>query len=209
MIKAEEPVTDGLHRIHALTVIGQIEGHRVLPPDDKTTKYEHVIPRLAAIEDSPETDGLLVILNTIGGDVEAGLAIAELIAGMTKPTVSLVLGGGHSIGVPIAVAAKYSFIAPSASMTVHPVRLSGTVTGDPRTWHYFQLVQERVTGFVERNSRIEKGKYLELMMRSDRIPNELGTLLSGEEAVGLGLADALGGLSDALKKLHGLIDENR
>lgn len=203
--KSTEPLDTGKHSIHALTVIGQIEGHRSLPSDDKTTKYEHVIPQLAAIEESGDIDGLLIMLNTIGGDVEAGLAIAELIAGMKKPTVSLVLGGGHSIGVPIAVAAKHSFIAPSAAMTVHPVRMSGTVMGIPQTWHYFQLVQDRVISFVERNSRIMPGRYLELMMRHDRIPNELGSLVSGEEAVEMGLIDDLGSLSDALEKLHRMI----
>ena len=197
------------HAIHALTVIGQVEGHRSLPSDDKTTKYEHVLPQLAAIEESPDIDGLLIMLNTMGGDVEAGLAIAELIAGMKKPTVSLVLGGGHSIGVPLAVAAKYSFIAPSAAMTVHPVRMNGMVMGVPQTWHYFEKVQDRVVSFVERNSSVRKGKYLELMMRADVIANELGTLVYGPEAVELGLIDALGSLSDALEKLHSMIDESK
>lgn len=196
------------HVIHALTVIGQIEGHRSLPSDDKTTKYEHVIPQLAAIEESDEIDGLLIMLNTMGGDVEAGLAMAELIAGMKKPTVSLVLGGGHSIGVPLAVSAKESFIAPSAAMTVHPVRMNGTVMGVPQTWHYFEKVQDRVVDFVERNCRIKKGEYLKLMMRSDCIPNELGSLVYGKEAVKLGLIDHLGNLSTALDALHKMIDNN-
>ena len=197
------------HIIHALTIIGQIEGHRSLSSDDKTTKYEHVIPQLAAIEESPEIDGLLIMLNTMGGDVEAGLAMAELIAGMKKPTVSLVLGGGHSIGVPLAVSAKVSFISRSAAMTVHPVRMNGTVMGVPQTWHYFEKVQDRVVDFVERNSRIKKGEYLKLMMRSDCIPNELGSLVYGEEAVKLGLIDRLGSLKDALSKLHEMIDNNK
>ncbi len=194
------------HSIHALTIIGQIEGHRSLPSDDKTTKYEHVIPQLAAIEESPEIDGLLIMLNTVGGDVEAGLAMAELIAGMKKPTVSLVLGGGHSIGVPLAVSARRSFIARSAAMTVHPVRMNGTVMGVPQTWHYFEKVQDRVVDFVERNSKIKKGEYLRLMMRTDSIPNELGSLVSGTEAVELGLIDGLGSLSEALGALHSMID---
>ncbi len=197
------------HVIHALTVIGQVEGHRSLPSDDKTTKYEHVIPQLAAIEESREIDGLLIMLNTMGGDVEAGLAMAELIAGMTKPTVSLVLGGGHSIGVPLAVAARASFIAPTAAMTIHPVRMNGVVMGVPQTMHYFERVQDRVISFVEAHSAIPKGKYRELMLRADVIANELGTLVYGPEAVELGLIDALGSLSDALEKLHGMIDSER
>lgn len=197
------------HVIHALTIIGQVEGHRSLPSDDKTTKYEHVIPELAAIEESAEIDGLLIMLNTMGGDVEAGLAMAELIAGMRKPTVSLVLGGGHSIGVPLAVSAKLSYIAPSAAMTVHPVRMNGTIMGVPQTWHYFEKVQDRVVDFIERNSAIAKGEYLKLMMRSDSIPNELGSLINGTEAVRLGLIDRLGSLKDALASLHEMIEENR
>ena len=207
-IKTSEEGKKG-HIIHALTIIGQIEGHRSLPSDDKTTKYEHVLPQLAAIEESPEIDGLLIMLNTMGGDVEAGLAMAELISGMKKPTVSLVLGGGHSIGVPLAVSAKVSFIAPSAAMTVHPVRMNGTVMGVPQTWHYFEKVQDRVVDFVERNSKIKKGEYLKLMMRADCIPNEFGSLVYGEEAVSMGLIDRLGRLGDALDTLHGMIDENK
>ena len=196
-------------RIHCLTVIGQIEGHYELGDGQKATKYEHIIPLLVSIEESDEVDGLLLVLNTMGGDVEAGLAMAELIAGMKKPTVSLVLGGGHSIGVPLAVSAKVSFISRSAAMTVHPVRMNGTVMGVPQTWHYFEKVQDRVVDFVERNSRIKKGEYLKLMMRSDCIPNELGSLVYGEEAVKLGLIDRLGSLKDALSKLHEMIDNNK
>ena len=193
--------------IHCLTIIGQIEGHHTLSGGDKTTKYEHVLPQLAAIEESPDITGLLVILNTMGGDVEAGLAMAELIASMKTPTVSLVLGGGHSIGVPLAVAARYSVIAPSAAMTIHPVRMNGLVLGVPQTYYYFEKVQERVVRFVTRNSRISAEKYRELMMRTGELATDIGSLISGEEAVELGLIDQLGGLSDALAKLHTLIRE--
>ena len=197
------------HTIHCLAIIGQIEGHRSLSGGDKTTKYEHVLPQLAAIEESPEIDGLLILLNTIGGDVDAGLAIAELIAGMTTPTVSLVLGGGHSIGVPLAVAARRSLIAPSAAMTIHPVRMNGLVLGVPQTYAYFERIQERVVQFVARHSHISCEKYRELMLETDELATDVGTMISGEEAVELGLIDALGTLSDALGALHEMIDAKR
>ncbi len=197
------------HTIHCLTVIGQIEGHRSLSGSDKSTKYEHVLPQLAEIEESEEIDGLLILLNTIGGDVDAGLAIAELIAGMRTPTVSLVLGGGHSIGVPLAVAARCSLIAPSAALTIHPVRMNGLVLGVPQTFAYFERIQERVVRFVTRNSRIADSKYRELMLRTDELATDVGTMISGEEAVELGLIDSLGTLSDALDRLHEMIDQNK
>ena len=193
---------DGRHMIHCLTVIGQIEGHNVLPSQNKTTKYEHVIPQLVAIEEEPRIDGLLMILNTVGGDVEAGLAIAELVAGMKKPTVSLVLGGGHSIGVPLAVAAKHSFIAPSATMTIHPVRMNGTVIAAPQTFNYFERIQERIVSFVAKNSRISKKKFLGLMLKTGEMAADVGSVIYGEEAVELGLIDRIGGLSDALDCLY-------
>jgi len=195
--------------INCLVIIGHIEGHQEQPPHDKTTKYEHVLPTLAAIEESDEIDGLLILLNTVGGDIEAGLAIAELIAGMSKPTVSLVLGGGHSIGVPLAVAAKVSFIAASAAMTLHPVRLAGVVTGSPQTYAYFERIQERIVGFISRNSHTEESKLREMMLRTGELTNDIGTVLYGEEAVKVGLIDRIGGLSDALSTLHKLIDERR
>ena len=185
-------------RIHCLTVIGQIEGHYLLSSQTKTTKYEHVLPALVAIEETPDIKGLLILLNTVGGDVEAGLAISEMIASMSKPTVSLVLGGGHSIGVPLAVSAKYSFIAPSATMTVHPVRLNGMVVGVPQTFAYFDRIQERIIRFVSENSKISAEEYRKLM-------TDVGTLLGGREAVESGLIDALGGLKEALKKLDEMI----
>ena len=194
--------------IHCLTIVGQVEGHQILPDDNKTTKYEHVMPLLAAVEESEEIKGLLILLNTVGGDVEAGLGIAELIAGMKKPTVSLVLGGGHSIGVPLAVAAKRSFIAPSAAMTIHPVRLNGVVIGVPQTYNYFARIQERIVGFVIGHSNVSREKYTELMMTTDEIANDVGSVIYGEEAVACGLIDAIGNLSDALDYLHGEIDKN-
>ena len=194
--------------IHCLTIVGQVEGHQILPDDNKTTKYEHVMPLLAAVEESEEIKGLLILLNTVGGDVEAGLGIAELIAGMKKPTVSLVLGGGHSIGVPLAVAAKRSFIAPSAAMTIHPVRLNGVVIGVPQTYNYFARIQERIVGFVIGHSNVSREKYTELMMTTDEIANDVGSVIYGEEAVACGLIDAIGTLSDALDYLHGEIDKN-
>ena len=195
--------------IHCLTIIGQIEGHQILPEDTKTTKYEHVMPLLAAIEESDEIDGLLVLLNTMGGDVEAGLGIAELIAGMKKPTASLVLGGGHSIGVPLAVAAERSFIVPSAAMTIHPVRLNGVVIGVPQTYNYLGKIQERIVRFIIENSGISREKLLEYMMNTCELANDVGTVVYGEEAVQSGLIDQLGDLSDALSWLHKKIDENR
>ena len=192
--------------IHCLSIIGQIEGHQILPEDVKTTKYEHVLPMLAAIEESPEITGLLILLNTVGGDVEAGLAIAELIAGMSKPTVSLVLGGGHSIGVPLAVAAKRSFIAPSASMTIHPVRINGLVIGVPQTYEYLAGMQERIVSFVTAHSRISRGYYTRLMSDTRKLANDVGTILSGEEAVQCGLIDQMGTLSDTLEYLKKAAD---
>lgn len=189
-------------QIHCLAIIGQIEGHQVLPEESKTTKYEHVLPLIAAIEETPEIRGLLILLNTMGGDVEAGLAIAELIAGMRKPTASLVLGGGHSIGVPLAAAAKRSFIAPSAAMTIHPVRINGVVIGVPQTYHYFSRIQERIIGFVTAHSGIKREDYLRLMTNTDELANDVGSVIYGEEAVRLGLIDCVGTLSDALGYLH-------
>ena len=188
--------------IHCLTIVGQIEGHQLLPEDAKATKYEHILPMLAAMEESPEIRGLLILLNTMGGDVEAGLAIAEMIAGMKTPTVSLVLGGGHSIGVPLAVAAQCSMIAPSAAMTIHPVRLNGVVIGVPQTYNYFARIQDRIVRFVTEHSRISREDYLRLMTETDELANDVGSILSGEDAVRLGLIDRLGTLSDALKWLH-------
>ena len=201
--------TKGRHAIHCLTVIGQIEGHSIAPQTQKTTKYEHVIPQLVSIEEDPEVEGLLVILNTVGGDVEAGLAIAELLAGMKKPTVSMVLGGGHSIGVPLAVAAKKSFIAKSASMTIHPVRMSGLVLGVPQTLEYFQRMQDRITSFVAENSNITPERFYELSMNTEELVMDVGTVLDGEDAVKEGLIDRLGNLSDALQCLYDMIDEYR
>ena len=192
--------------IHCLSIIGQIEGHQILPEDVKTTKYEHVLPMLAAIEESPEITGLLILLNTVGGDVEAGLAIAELIAGMSTPTDSLVLGGGHSIGVPLAVAAKRSFIAPSASMTIHPVRINGLVIGAPQTYEYLAGMQERIVSFVTAHSRISRRDYTRLMSDTRKLANDVGTILSGEEAVQCGLIDQIGSLSDALEYLKKAAD---
>lgn len=197
----------GNHTIHCLTIIGQIEGHYVLPSSNKTTKYEHVIPQLVAIEEEPRVHGLLILLNTVGGDVEAGLAIAELVAGMKKPTVSLVLGGGHSIGVPLAVAAKKSFIAPSASMTIHPVRMNGPVIGVPQTLEYFQRMQERITRFVTENSRISPERFYELAMNTRELVMDVGSVLDGVDAVEEGLIDSLGSLSDALDCLYDMIEE--
>lgn len=193
--------------IHCLTIIGQIEGHQVLPETTKTTKYEHVIPQIAAIEESPEIDGLLILLNTVGGDIEAGLAIAELIAGMKKPTVSLVLGGGHSIGVPLAVCAKKSMIVPTASMTIHPVRISGTVIGAPQTYHYFDRIQDQILEFVCKNSRVDREEFMRLMLATDELATDVGSVIYGDQAVSIGLIDRLGGLSDALSCLHRMIEK--
>lgn len=195
------------HIIHCLTIIGQIEGHYILPQQNKTTKYEHVIPQLVAIEEDPEIQGLIIILNTVGGDVEAGLAIAELVAGMDKPTVSLVLGGGHSIGVPLAVSARKSFIAPSATMTIHPVRMSGLVLGVPQTLSYFDKMQDRITRFVTDNSNISDERFKQLMMTTGELVTDVGTVLDGEAAVAEGLIDELGSLSSAINALYKMIDE--
>ena len=192
--------------IQCLTIVGQIEGHQLLPEDTKTTRYEHILPLIAAVEESPEIRGLLILLNTMGGDVEAGLAIAELIAGMRKPSVSLVLGGSHSIGVPLAVAARRSLIAPSAAMTIHPVRVSGVVIGVPQTFNYFARIQERIVRFVTEHSRVRREDYLRLMTNTDELANDVGSVIYGEEAVQLGLIDSLGTLSDALDYLHREID---
>ena len=196
----------GRHKIHCLTIIGQVEGHYILPPQNKTTKYEHVIPQLVSIEQDSSIKGLLIILNTVGGDVEAGLAIAELVSGMKTPTVSLVLGGGHSIGVPLAVSAQYSFIAPTATMTVHPVRMNGVLLGVPQTLSYFDKMQERITSFVCQNSRIPSERFKELMMESGELVMDIGTVLDGEMAVKEGLIDSLGGLNEAVEKLYELIE---
>ncbi|MBE7040025.1 MAG: translocation-enhancing protein TepA [Ruminococcaceae bacterium] len=193
--------------IQCLTVVGQIEGHMILPPQNKTTKYEHILPLLVAIEKDEETDGLIILLNTVGGDVEAGLAISEMVSGMKKPTVSLVLGGGHSIGVPLAVCAKHSFIVPSATMTIHPIRMSGTVIGVPQTYEYFNKMQERVVDFVVRNSSVKKKKFTELMMRTGEIANDVGSIILGKEAVDIGLIDEIGGIDEALRCLYKQIDE--
>lgn len=191
--------------IYTLTIIGQIEGHQVLPETAKTTKYEHILPLLAGIEESDEIDGLLLLLNTVGGDIEAGLAIAEMIAGMNKPTVSLVLGGGHSIGIPLAVCTKKSFITPTASMTVHPVRMTGLVVGAPQTFRYFQRIQEQIADFVTENSGITKEQFERYMMATGEMATDVGTILYGKEAVSSGLIDRLGGLNDALSALHKMI----
>lgn len=194
------------HLIHCLTVIGQIEGHYILPPQNKTTKYEHIMPSLVAIEQDRTIEGLVIILNTVGGDVEAGLAIAELIAGMKTPTVSIVVGGGHSIGVPLAVSAAKSFIVPSATMTIHPVRMTGLVLGVPQTLSYFDRMQERIVEFVTRNSNISSERFRELMMHTGELVMDVGSVLDGERAVKEGLIDKLGGLSDAIECLYELIE---
>ena len=195
--------------IYTLTIIGQIEGHQVLPETVKSTKYEHILPLLACIEESEEIEGLLLLLNTVGGDIEAGLAIAEMVAGMKKPTVSLVLGGGHSIGIPLAVCTKKSFITPTASMTVHPVRMTGLVVGAPQTFRYFHRIQEQIADFVTANSGISREQFERYMMATGEMATDVGTILYGKEAVSSGLIDQLGGLSDALQELHAMIDENR
>lgn len=195
--------------IHTLTIIGQIEGHQMLPPVSKTTKYEHVLPLLAMVEESDEVDGLLVLINTVGGDIEAGLSIAETIAGMRKPTVSLVLGGGHSIGVPLAVAAKRSFIAPSAAMTIHPVRLSGTVIGVSQMFHYFERTQERILQFITAHSKMRREDFVRLMLETGELTGDVGSVIYGEEAVKLGLIDQVGGLGEALESLHSQIETHR
>ena len=195
--------------IYTLTIIGQVEGHMVAPENVKTTKYEHILPLLASIEESDEFDGVLLLLNTVGGDIEAGLAIAEMVAGMKKPTVSLVLGGGHSIGIPLAVCTKKSFITPTASMTVHPVRMTGLVVGAPQTFRYFQRIQEQIEDFVTANSRISREEFEHYMMATGEMATDVGTILYGKEAVASGLIDQLGSLSDALAALHKMIDEKK
>lgn len=201
--------TKGQHAIHCLTVVGQIEGHTIAAQNQKTTKYEHVIPQLVAIEEDPEVEGLLVILNTVGGDVEAGLALAELISGITKPSATLVLGGGHSIGIPLAVSAQRSFIVPTATMTVHPVRHSGLILGVPQTMRYFEQMQQRITGFVASHSHITKTRFTELMMHTGELVMDMGSVVDGETAVAEGLIDELGGLGDALHYLYRAIEERR
>lgn len=196
----------GKHTIHCLTVVGQIEGHFILPSQNKTTKYEHVIPQLVAIDEDKDIEGLIIILNTVGGDVEAGLAIAELISGMRKPTVSLVLGGGHSIGVPLAVSAKKSFIAPSATMTLHPVRTSGLVLGVPQMLSYFDKMQDRIIRFITDNSNISADRFRELMLNVGELVTDMGTVLEGETAVKEGLIDSLGGLKEAIDCLYSMIE---
>lgn len=210
IIELGSDVTKGSKgNIYTLTIIGQIEGHQVLPETAKTTKYEHVLPLLAGIEESDEIEGLLLLLNTVGGDIEAGLAIAEMIAGMKKPSVSLVLGGGHSIGIPLAVCTKKSFITPTASMTVHPVRMTGLVVGAPQTFRYFQRIQEQIAHFVTANSGISKEQFERYMMATGEIATDVGTILYGNEAVASGLIDRLGGLNDALTALHKMIEKQR
>lgn len=200
-------ISKGRHIVNCLTIIGQIEGHFILPPQNKTTKYEHIIPQIVAIEEDPAIEGLLIILNTVGGDVEAGLAIAELISGMKKPTVSLVLGGGHSIGVPLAVAARKSFITPTATMTVHPVRMNGLIVGVPQSLGYFYKMQDRITKFVTDNSNISVKRFKELMTNTGELVMDVGTILDGKSAVKEGIIDKLGGLSDAVDSLYAMIEE--
>ena len=196
------------HLIHCLTVIGQVEGHYVLAEQNKTTKYEHIIPALVAIEQDRSVEGLLIILNTVGGDVEAGLAIAELISGMKTPTVSIVVGGGHSIGVPLAVSAKHSFIVPTASMTIHPVRMNGTVLGIPQTLSYFDKMQDRIIRFVTSNSGISEADFRRLMMNTEELVIDVGSVVDGEKAVSLGLIDEVGGLGDAMDCLYSMIESS-
>ena len=200
---------NGKHKIFCLTIIGEIEGHNVLPEQSKTTKYEHVIPQLVAVEQDDSIEGMLVILNTVGGDVEAGLALAELISGMKKPTVSLVLGGGHSIGVPLAVSAKHSFIAPSATMTIHPVRTTGLVIGVPQTMNHFARMQGRITDFVVKNSNISAESFTELMMNTGELITDVGSTLSGKKAVSAGLIDSMGNLSEAVDCLYKMIESKK
>lgn len=196
------------HKIFCLTIIGEIEGHNVLPEQSKTTKYEHVIPQLIAVEESDEIEGMLIIINTVGGDVEAGLALAEMISGMKKPTVSFVLGGGHSIGVPLSVSAKRSFIAPSATMTIHPVRSTGLVIGVPQMLNHFEKMQKRITDFVVKNSNISDKRFTELMMNTKELVTDVGTVLTGETAVKEGLIDEVGSLSQVIEGLYELIEKD-
>jgi len=196
-------------KIHCLTIIGQIEGHMQLPPQNKTTKYEHVIPQIVAIEQNPNIEGLLVILNTVGGDVEAGLAIAEMLASLSKPTVSIVLGGGHSIGVPIAVSCDYSYIAETATMTIHPIRLTGLVIGVPQTFEYLDKMQERVINFVTKHSKVTEESFKELMFAKGNLTRDIGTNVVGNEAVSIGMINEVGGVGQAMKKLNELISANK
>ena len=198
---------DGKHKIFCLTIIGEIEGHNVLPEQSKTTKYEHIIPQLVAVEQDDSIEGMLIVLNTVGGDVEAGLAIAEMIASLSKPTVSLVIGGGHSIGVPIAVSADYSFIAESATMTIHPIRLTGLVVGAQSSFDYLEKMQERVNKFVTHHCHINGRKWKELLFKTGELSRDIGTSVSGSDSVKYGLIDEIGGLSDALRKLESLIEK--
>ncbi|MBR1930237.1 MAG: ATP-dependent Clp protease proteolytic subunit [Lachnospiraceae bacterium] len=197
------------HGIHLLSIIGEVEGHENLSNNSKTTKYEHVLPQLAAIEDSMEIDGVLVILNTMGGDVEAGLAIAEMLSSLSKPTVSLVLGGSHSIGVPIAVSTDYSYIVPTATMVIHPVRLNGMVIGVPQTFDYFKLIQDRITSFVSNHCKVERERFEAMMMETGVLTKDVGTILVGEEAVKCGIIDEVGGICEAIKKLHEMIEVHK
>lgn len=199
---------DGQSPIHCITIIGQVEGHMSLPPQNKTTKYEHLIPQIVGLCDNPKTKGILIILNTVGGDVEAGLALAELIASINKPTVSLVLGGAHSIGVPISVSSDYSFITPTASMTIHPVRMNGTVIGVQQTFEFFDQMQERIVAFVAKNSHISEDRFRELMLAVGKLAMDVGTILVGQQAVDEKIIDEVGGLSEAMNKLYELINEN-
>ena len=212
----EEEQQDGMtkivsrnQKIHCLTIIGPIEGHILLPPQNKSTKYEHMIPQLIAVEEDQEIDGLLLLINTLGGDVEAGLALAEMISTMRKPSVSIVLGGGHSIGVPLAVSAKYSLIAPSATMTVHPVRMNGTIIGVPQAFEYFEKMQERIIRFVAGNSHISESAFRKLMLKTGELTNDVGTILFGEDAVEWGIIDEVGGISNAIDRLNQLIEEGK
>lgn len=195
--------------IHCITIIGQIEGHVLLPPQNKSTKYEHIIPQIVAVEENPEIEGLLLILNTVGGDVEAGLALSELIVSMKKPSVSLVLGGGHSIGVPLAVSADYSYIAPTATMTIHPIRMNGLIIGVPQTFDYFNKMQERIIRFIVEHSNIPRDVLVKLMFTTSELANDVGTVLVGQEAVDHGLIKQKGGLHDAIKKLRDIIEERK
>lgn len=203
----ELPRTDD--KIQVISIIGQIEGHNLLSPQTKATKYEHIIPQLIGMERDERVEGLLIVLNTVGGDVEAGLAIAEMINSLSKPTVSLVIGGGHSIGVPLATSANYSFISPTATMIVHPIRMNGLVIGVPQTFEYFNKMQKRIIDFVTRTSRIDSESFQKLMLQSDELLNDMGTILIGKHAVDHGIIDEVGGVKDALKKLYNLIEENR
>ncbi len=196
------------HKIHLLSIIGEIEGHECLPQHNKTTKYEHVLPQLAAIEDSSEIDGLLILINTVGGDVEAGLAIAEMIASLSKPTVSLVLGGSHSIGVPLSVSADYSYIVPSATMIIHPVRMNGTVIGVTQTFEYFEKIQDRIINFVVNHSKIDYTSFKNLMLDTHQLAKDVGSILVGEETVKMGIIDGVGGIKEALAKINEMIDQN-